>query len=80
MKKVRLVKRHYWNKRGDHASYRNVVHREDDEPMDDDHPYAFLLDDFEDGAIVEVTLKQVGRVKGRWQLTSPHTYTKVASC
>ncbi len=63
-----------------HRPYRGTLHTEKDEqdgawhfPSD-----VFGYDQFEDGEVVEITVQSTGeRVEGRWELTSPHTYTLV---
>lgn len=82
-----FVKRNYYtNSYGNrHASYTNVVHEVTDERLGAGSPRNStrgdfshrLLGDFEDGDVVEITVRKVGEVEGEWRLTEPHKYEKV---
>ena len=73
---MKVVKRDYWNEDGSHRPYRNVVHNLDGARRKSDLS-SDLLNEFEDGDILEIEVRKVGRVEGFFQLTKPHKYTHV---
>ena len=77
MARFRIVKRDYWDNSGSHRPYQNVPHGPDDEQDGAPNLGKAIMGDFADGDILEIEVRKVGRVEGFYQLTKPHTYTRV---
>ena len=74
---VVITKRDYWNKKGDHRPYRNMVHDSADKLVVGANIVHELLDPFSDGDIIEITAVKTGQHPGHFQRNEAHTYVKV---